>query len=69
MNASFGYDVSKLNDSKNVLVLSAETGQLGKDVLLTPVEKNNLNKLNQAFNEKNKNPVFCICLHFIFKCL
>ena len=25
MNAKFGYDVSKLNDSSNVLVLSAET--------------------------------------------
>ena len=48
MNASFGYDVSKLNDSKNVLVLSAETGQLGKDVLLTPVEKNNLDKLKST---------------------
>ena len=48
MNASFGYDVSKLNDTKNVLVLSAETGQLGKDVLLTPVEKSNLDKLKST---------------------
>ena len=45
MNASFGYDVSKLNDSKNVLVLSAETGQLGKNVLLTEKEKGSLQKL------------------------
>ena len=45
MNASFGYDVSKLKDSGNVLVLSAETGQLGKDVLLTEKEKGSLQKL------------------------
>ena len=45
MNASFGYDVSKLKDSRNVLVLSAETGQLGKDVLLTEKEKGSLQKL------------------------
>ena len=45
MNASFGYDVSKLKDSSNVLVLSAETGQLGKDVLLTEKEKGSLQKL------------------------
>tara|TARA_B100000965_G_scaffold142078_2_gene118288 strand:+ start:12623 stop:13843 length:1221 start_codon:yes stop_codon:yes gene_type:complete len=45
MNASFGYDVSQLNDSKNVLVLSAETGQLGADTLLTEREKNSLSKL------------------------
>ena len=44
MNAKFGYDVSKLNDSSNVLVLSAETGQLGKDVLLTEKEKGSLQK-------------------------
>tara|TARA_B100001093_G_C26839875_1_gene1020048 strand:+ start:1501 stop:2721 length:1221 start_codon:yes stop_codon:yes gene_type:complete len=45
MNASFGYDVSKLKNSGNVLVLSAETGQLGKDVLLTEKEKGSLQKL------------------------
>jgi len=44
-SATFGYDVSQLKDSKNVLVLSAETGQLGKDILLTPVEKKSLGKL------------------------
>ena len=48
MNATFGYDVSKLNDSKNVLVLSAETGQLGSDVLLTKSEKKNLAQLKTA---------------------
>ena len=48
MNATFGYDVSKLNDSKNVLVLSAETGQLGSDVLLTKSEKTNLAQLKTS---------------------
>ena len=48
MNAKFGYDVSKLNDTKNVLVLSAETGQLGSDVLLTKNEKTNLAQLKTA---------------------
>ena len=46
--ASFGYDVSKLNDSRNVLVLSAETGQLGSDVLLTKSEKTSLDKLKTS---------------------
>ncbi len=45
MSASFGYDISTLNDSNNVLVLSAETGQLGKDLLLTEQEKKQLGKL------------------------
>ena len=45
MQASFGYDVSQLNKSKNVLVLSAETGQLGNDVLLTAGEKKSMEKL------------------------
>ena len=35
MNAKFGYNVDKLNESNDVLVLSAETGELGKDTLLT----------------------------------
>ena len=48
MNAKFGYDVSKLNNSSNVLVLSAETGQLGKDVLLTEKEKSSLQKLKSS---------------------
>ena len=46
--ASFGYDVSKLNDSRSVLVLSAETGQLGSDVLLTKSEKSSLDKLKTS---------------------
>ena len=45
MQASFGYDVSQLNKSKNVLVLSAETGQLGNDILLTAGEKKSMEKL------------------------
>ena len=48
MNAKFGYDVSQLNDSKNVLVLSAETGQLGSDVLLTKSEKQTMQKLKTS---------------------
>tara|TARA_B100001996_G_scaffold59766_1_gene42591 strand:+ start:1693 stop:2922 length:1230 start_codon:yes stop_codon:yes gene_type:complete len=50
MNASFGYDVSKLNESSDVLVLSAEIGSLGKNVLLTEVEKNKLIRLKQNSN-------------------
>lgn len=45
MNASFGYDVSKLRSSEDVLVLSAEIGQLGTDTLLTSAEKNKLSQL------------------------
>ena len=45
LSASFGFDVSKLKDSKDALVLSAETGQLGKDVLLTSTEKSSLVRL------------------------
>ena len=48
VQASFGYDVSQLNDSKNVLVLSAETGQLGSDILLTQSEKSSLDKLKTS---------------------
>ena len=47
LNASFGYDVSKLKETKNVLVLSSETGQLGKDTLLTNAEKSSLTRLKQ----------------------
>ena len=50
MNANFGYDVSKLNKSDDVLVISAEIGSLGKNVLLTEVEKNKLIKLKQNSN-------------------
>jgi len=45
MNASFGFDVSRLKKSDDILVLSAETGQLGKDTLLTPTEKSKLSQL------------------------
>ena len=45
MSASFGYDISTLNDSNNVLVLSAETSQLGKDILLTEQEKKSVRKI------------------------
>ena len=38
LNASFGYNIDRLNKSDDVLVLSAETGQMGKDVLLTKQE-------------------------------
>ena len=39
MRAKFGYDVSQLTTSDDVLVLSAETGELGKDFLLDKNEK------------------------------
>jgi hypothetical protein len=42
LSARFGYDINKLNKSKNVLVLSAETEQLGNDILLTAAEKSQL---------------------------
>lgn len=45
LSASFGFDVSKLKDSKDALVLSAETGQLGKDILLTNSERSSLVRL------------------------
>ena len=45
MNASFGFDVSKLKSSEDVLVLSAETGELGRDTLLTTQERDKLMRL------------------------
>ena len=42
MRAKFGYDVSQLTTSNDVLVLSAETGELGKDFLLDKSEKKEL---------------------------
>ena len=42
MRAKFGYDVSQLTTSDDVLVLSAETGELGKDFLLDKNEKREL---------------------------
>ena len=48
LNATFGYDVNKLKKSDDVLVLSAETDQLGKDVLLTQQEVNKLKSMKRA---------------------
>lgn len=48
LSATFGYDVSKLKDVDDVLVLSAETGQLGKDVLLTDNERVKLSRMKGA---------------------
>jgi hypothetical protein len=48
LNATFGYDISKLNKSPDVLVLSAETGQLGKDTLITKQEKQRLMRMKTA---------------------
>jgi len=51
LRASFGYDVSKLNDSKDVLVLSAETGELGKDLLIDSNEQKELVKIKNASSQ------------------
>ena len=48
LTASFGYDVSKLNKTKDVLVLSAELDQLGSDLLITKQEKNTLMRMKRA---------------------
>ncbi len=48
LNATFGYDISKLNKIPDVLVLSAETGQLGKDTLITNQEKQQLMRMKTA---------------------
>ena len=48
LSATFGYDISKLNESKNVLVLSAEIDTLGKDTLLTSQEIAKLNRMRIA---------------------
>lgn len=48
LNATFGYDISKLKKSSDVLVLSAETEQLGKDTLLTKQEKQTLIRMKRA---------------------
>ena len=50
LSARFGFDVSKLKDHDDILVLSAETGELGNDTLLTKAEKNNLIGLKQKSN-------------------
>ena len=48
LSATFGYDIKKLKKSDDVLVLSAETGQLGKDVLLTKQEVTKLKNMKRA---------------------
>ena len=48
LSATFGYDITRLNQSDDVLVLSAETDQLGKDVLLTQQEVNKLKSMKRA---------------------
>ena len=45
MNADFGFDVKALNKVDDVLVLSAETGELGTDTLLSKSERAKLSKL------------------------
>jgi hypothetical protein len=48
LSATFGYDISKLNQTPDVLVLSAETDQLGKDTLITKTEKMQLKRMKSA---------------------
>jgi hypothetical protein len=48
LSATFGYDISKLKTSPDVLVLSAETESLGKDVLLTQAEHLQLKRMKNA---------------------
>jgi len=48
MRAKFGYDISNLSSSNNVLVLSAETGELGQDFLLDKQEKKELVTIKQT---------------------
>ena len=48
LSATFGYDIKNLKQSDDVLVLSAETDQLGKDVLLTQQEVNKLKSMKRA---------------------
>jgi hypothetical protein len=48
LSATFGYDISKLTSTPDVLVLSAETDLLGKDVLLTKSEKEKLSRMKTS---------------------
>jgi len=48
LSATFGYDINKLKKSDDVLVLSAETGQLGKDLLITQQEAQKLKNMKRA---------------------
>ena len=47
LSAKFGYDIKQLNSNKDVLVLSAETEQLGNDILLNKSEVTNIQSLRQ----------------------
>ena len=48
LNARFGYDVSSLRSSRDVLVLSAETGEMGNDLMLTNSEVTSLQRMRIA---------------------
>jgi hypothetical protein len=48
LNARFGYDVSKLRKIRDVLVLSAETGEMGNDLMLTKSEVATLQRMRIA---------------------
>ena len=48
LNARFGYDVNKLRNSRDVLVLSAEIGEMGNDLLLTKSEVATLRRMRTA---------------------
>ena len=48
LRATFGYDVSKLKESKDILVLSAEMDSLGSDVLLTKGERDKLVRMKST---------------------
>lgn len=48
LTATFGYNISKLKSTSDVLVLSAETGELGKDVILTDQERTTLRRMKTA---------------------
>ena len=48
LNARFGYDVDKLRNSRDVLVLSAEIGEMGNDLLLTKSEVATLQRMRTA---------------------
>lgn len=48
LNATFGYDINRLKKSEDVLVLSAETDQLGSDLLITAEEKRKLMNMKRA---------------------
>ena len=47
LSAKFGFDISKLKEHDDVLVLSAETGELGNDTMLSTSEKKSLIGLKQ----------------------